>query len=285
MINNDIKIIGLIGNPVKHSKSPQMHNALFAKLGLKYEYLAFNVAAGELERAVTGLKAMNLAGANVTVPHKVDIIPYLDAISQEVVVIGAVNTIVNKDGRLIGYNTDGAGYLQSLVAETEIDLTDKRVLILGAGGAARAIAYTLGQEELAELTILNRDLDKAQALANNLSVNFPLNIAIIDEINSYAPEADLIINTTTVGMTPHTDQTLVARELIHAGQLVSDIVYNPQETRLLREAAEQGARTHGGLGMFINQGALAFAKWTGIEPDTDFMRETVLAALAAVDDE
>lgn len=285
MINNDIKIIGLIGNPVKHSKSPQMHNALFAKLGLKYEYLAFNVAAGELERAVTGLKAMNLAGANVTVPHKVDIIPYLDAISPEVVAIGAVNTIVNRDGRLIGYNTDGAGYLQSLVAETGIDLTGQRVLILGAGGAARAIAYTLAQEELAELTILNRDLDKAQALANNLSVSFPLNIAIIDEINNYAPEADLIINTTTVGMTPHVDQTLVPMELIHAGQLVSDIVYNPEETRLLREAAVQGARTHGGLGMFINQGALAFTKWTGLEPDTDFMRETVLAALTAVEDE
>lgn len=280
MINNDIKIIGLIGNPVKHSKSPQMHNALFAKLNLKYEYLAFNVAAGELERAVAGLKALNFAGANVTVPHKVAIIPYLDAISPEVVAIGAVNTVVNKDGRLVGYNTDGAGYLQSLLTETGISLADKRVLILGAGGATRAIAYTLAQEPLAELTILNRNPDKAAAIANNLSVNFPTKIAIIDKINNFVAEADIIINTTTVGMSPHFNQTLVPQELIHARQLVSDIVYNPLETRLLREAAEQGAKTHSGLGMFINQGAIAFEKWTGITPDTDFMRETVLAALA-----
>lgn len=279
MISNDRQLIGLLGSPVKHSKSPLMHNTLFEKYGLKYEYIAFNVAEGDLESATNGLRALNFVGANVTVPHKVAIIPYLDAISPEAAKIGAVNTLVNKNGRLIGYNTDGVGYLRSLAEETNVDLADKNVLLLGTGGAARAIACALSDQNIKSLTILSRDTKKAEKLLNRIGCKIPAEIAIIDEIHKYIGGADLIINATTVGMSPGVDKTLVPKELICSNQLISDIVYNPLVTRLLREANEQGATTHSGLGMFVYQGALAFEKWTGILPDINFMKETVLAAL------
>ncbi len=279
MISNDRHLIGLLGTPVKHSKSPIMHNSLFEKYGLKYEYIAFNVAEGDLASAVEGLRALNFAGANVTVPHKVAIIPYLDAISPKAAKIGAVNTIVNKDGRLIGYNTDGDGYLTSLLEETNYKLADKRVLLLGAGGAARAIACAISEQKIASLTILNRDIKKAERLQSKIACNISAEIAIIDKIQEYIGAVDLIINTTTVGMSPGIDKSLVPQQLIRSDQMVSDIIYNPLVTRLLQDANEQGATTHSGLGMFVYQAALAFQKWTGIYPDTDFMRETVLAAL------
>ncbi len=285
MISNERQLIGLIGSPVKQSKSPLMHNALFEKYGLKYEYIAFNVAEKDLTSAVSGLRALNFAGANITVPHKVAIIPHLDAISPEAAKIGAVNTIVNKNGRLIGYNTDGEGYLRSLLEETKYDLAGKNVLLLGAGGAARTIACVLSEQEIASLTILNRDLKRAEWLQGRIDCDFPVKIAIIDKIQEYIGAADLIINTTTVGMSPGVNKTLVPKDLIRSDQMVSDIIYNPLITRLLREAYEQGAATHSGLGMFVYQGALAFEKWTGISPDTDFMKEIVLAALTDSEDE
>ena len=285
MISNDRQLIGLLGTPVKHSKSPLMHNALFEKYGLKYEYIVFNVAEKDLAGAVKGLRALNFAGANVTVPHKVSILPYLDAISPEAAKIGAVNTLVNKGGRLIGYNTDGIGYLRSLLEETNYNLSGKNVLLLGAGGAARAIACTLAEQEISILKILNRDIEKAEQLQRKICYNISAKIATIDKIQEYIGEVDIIINTTTVGMNSGSTKSPVPQQLIRSNQLVSDIIYNPLVTRFLREAEEQGATTHSGLGMFVYQGALAFKKWTGIFPDTAFMREIVLAALVNSEDE
>lgn len=276
MINSEIELIGLIGNPVKHSKSPLMHNSMFDKLNLKYQYLAFNVMQNDLERAINGIKALNMKGANVTIPHKVEAMKFLDEISDEASQIGAVNTIVNHDGKLIGYNTDGEGYLKSLIGETAISLKGKKIMILGAGGAARAIAYTLSQQNIDSIIIINRNIEKAKDLKVIIESNTSTEIAEIADISKYIDNIDIIINTTSIGLYPNVDQTLIAKEWIKASHLVSDIIYNPLVTRLLADANEKGAMIHSGLGMFVYQGAIAFEKWTGIFPDTEFMRKTVI---------
>lgn len=276
MINSEIELIGLIGNPVKHSKSPLMHNSMFDKLHLKYQYLAFNVCRNDLEKAINGIKALNMKGANITIPHKVDVMKYLDEISDEAIQIGAVNTIVNRDGKLVGYNTDGEGYIRSLVEETNIDLEGKNVMILGAGGAARAIGYTLSKLNIDSIIITNRSIEKAKNLKGILERYISTKTVEIDDINKYIDNVDIIINTTSIGLYPNVDQSLIDKEWIKPNHLVSDIIYNPLVTKLLADASEKGARTHNGLGMFVYQGAIAFEKWTGIFPDIEFMRNTVI---------
>ncbi|MGD9676751.1 MAG: shikimate dehydrogenase [Vulcanibacillus sp.] len=276
MINSETKLIGLIGDPISHSKSPIMHNTMLDKLGLNYRYLAFNVSHRRLEQAIDGIRALNIKGINVTIPHKVNVMKYLDDISEEAKRIGAVNTIVNRDGRLIGYNTDGEGYVRSLVEETGIKLEGKRVMLLGAGGAAKAIAYTLSMRNLDSIVIVNRNLDKAAELKDVIGKNASTVSVGIDEINDYINDAEIIINTTSIGLYPDIEESLIDKELIKPSHLVSDIIYNPLITKLLIDADNKGAMVHTGLGMFIYQGAIAFEKWTGVYPDTKFMRDTVI---------
>ncbi len=276
MINSEIEIIGLIGNPVKHSKSPLMHNTMFDKLDLKYQYLAFNVCRNDLEKAINGIKALNMKGANITIPHKVDVMKFLDEVSDEAGQIGAVNTIVNDDGKLIGYNTDGEGYVRSLIEETAIDLKNKSVMLLGAGGAARAIGYTLSKQNIDSIIVINRSIEKANDLKVLLEKHTSTKIAEIADIRKYINNVDIIINTTSIGLYPSVDLSLIDREWIKPSHLVSDVIYNPLATKLLVDANEKGARIHNGLGMFVYQGAIAFEKWTGIFPDTEFMRKTVI---------
>jgi shikimate dehydrogenase len=282
-ISGKTKISCLIGDPVAHTMSPVMHNAAFAKLDLDYAYLPFRVKPEDLSRAVSGLRALNVVGFNVTIPHKVAVMPLLDELDPLAEKIGAVNTVVNANGVLEGYNTDASGFLQALV-ERGIQPSDKNIVLLGAGGAARAIAYILIQRN-ARLTILNRrqELDWAEAIAANIKKDIGKDIAVFellpDHLEKALANADILVNATSVGMSPESEISLVPARLIRSGLVAVDIVYNPVRTKLLRDAAAAGAVTIEGLDMLVWQGALAFEKWTGRKAPFDLMKEVALGEL------
>lgn len=270
---------GVFGDPIKHSKSPIMHNRAFQELGLNAAYAAFHVGPGQLKAAVEGIRALRFRGINVTIPHKVEVMDYLDEIDEHAQVIGAVNTIVNENGRLKGYNTDGIGYVRSLKEEAGFSVSGKRVLMLGAGGAARGVAYALAKEGASTMWIANRTLDKAGQLAATLSGFADTQGISYEQIRDIRDQVDLIVHNTSVGMHPHVDEVIIDTSWFHEGLTVSDLVYNPPETRLLREAKARGAKAHDGLGMFIYQGVYAFEYWTGVPAPVAAMRETVENAL------
>ncbi len=276
-------ICGLIGDPVEHSISPAIHNAAFKKSGLDYIYLPFRVTSENLPGAITAIRSLDLRGLNVTIPHKVAVMPLLDEIDTAAKNIGAVNTIVNNNGHLTGYNTDAAGFLKSLAAK-EIDPSGKNVVILGAGGVARAISFALAEQK-AEIEILNRSgsLEPAKKLAANLSKHSKIKICAAElnepNLKQALKQADILINATSVGMSPDTDNTLVPPELLKPGMVVYDVVYNPQKTRLLEDAENAGAVVIGGLDMLIWQGALAFELWTGVKAPLDTMTDRAVQLL------
>ncbi|MFC1961806.1 shikimate dehydrogenase [Chloroflexota bacterium] len=280
-VSGKTRVCGIIGDPVAHTMSPVMHNAAFRQLGLDYIYLAFPVKKTELERAIAGMRALNLRGLNVTIPHKVAVIPLLDKVDAAVGKIGAVNTIVNDDGLLTGYNTDAGGFLQAL-REKGFTPEGKGTVVLGAGGAARAISFVLAQQG-ARLTILNRTPERAEELAGWLSSSFPQEIAAgeLNEKNLTAAltKASFLVNTTSVGMSPHDGESPVPQRLLGPSLLVFDIVYHPLQTGLLREAESAGARTIPGIEMLVGQGALAFTLWTGQPAPISLMKEEAIKAL------
>ncbi|TCZ77050.1 shikimate dehydrogenase [Paenibacillus albiflavus] len=275
-INSDTVLYGVLGDPIRHSRSPIMIGRAFREMGINAAYAAFRVEPQDLSAAVQGIRALGLGGANVTIPHKIEVMRYLDEIDEGARVAGAVNTIVNKGGRLIGYNTDGIGYVRSLKNETGASLAGARVLMLGAGGAARGVAYALAREGVSRIYIANRTLERAVELADLIGEYTSAVGLRTADVGDIMREVDIVVNTTSVGMSPNVDETPLPAELLHNRLIVSDLIYNPQETRLLREAALAGATAHGGLGMFIYQGAYAFELWTGQPAPTDAMREVVL---------
>lgn len=270
---------GLIGHPVAHSKSPEMMNEAFRQEGLPWVYLAFDVASEELGRAVAGLKSLGFRGWNVTIPHKVAVMEYLDEVEESAREIGAVNTVIRREGRLIGTNTDGAGYLESLVRETGLDVKGSRVVILGAGGAARAVGYTLARAGAEQIRIVNRTEKKAKDLADHLRRWTRADGIPPGEAGTAIREADLLVQSTSVGMHPHTEDCPVDPACLHKELLVSDLIYHPRETRLLQEAKARGARVHSGLGMLLHQGALAYERWTGQRAPVERMGEVLEQAL------
>jgi shikimate dehydrogenase len=280
-------LFGLFAHPVHHSLSPVMHNAAFTELGLAHYYQAFDIHPEQLESAIQGIRALGIRGVNVSIPHKENVIPYLDEIDDEARIIGAVNTIVHqRDGSLKGYNTDGAGYVQSLLAETGIPLPQTQTLLLGAGGAAKGIAVYLLKNGCSQLTITNRTAEKASELALQLEryiqqQGLKGRVHAIDwsEASQESSNYHLIVNTTPIGMWPHSGQAPISLQGINANTIVSDIIYNPLTTQFLKEAAQQGARTHQGLGMFIYQGALAFEYFTGKQAPVNRMKAVVLERL------
>jgi len=282
-ISGKTRICGLIGDPVEHTMSPVMHNAAFAKLGLDYAYLPFRVRPEELPQAVKGLKALNAIGFNVTIPYKVAVIPRLDELDPLAEKIGAVNTVVNDNGALKGYNTDASGFLQALL-ERGVEPAGKNIVLLGAGGAARAIAYILSEQDV-NLTILNRreELDWAEAIAANIRKDLGNVIEVFELLPDYLEKAlehaDILANATSVGMSPDSGKSLVPAQLIRPGLVAVDIVYNPVRTKLLQDAAAAGAVIVEGLDMLVWQGALAFEKWTGEKPPFDLMKEVTLREL------
>ncbi|MFH0846598.1 MAG: shikimate dehydrogenase [Chloroflexota bacterium] len=274
-------VCGVIGDPIEHSLSPLMHNAAFRAAGLDYIYLAFRVKKEALGKAISGMRALDFTGLNVTIPHKVNVIKYLDSLDPIAGMIGAVNTIVNRDGVLAGYNTDATGFLEGLTRRG-IEPKGKRITLLGAGGAARAIAFILAREG-ARLAILNRTPAKARSLVRRIKEQLSRDVAtdsLSDEnLKAALAQTDILVNTTSVGMTPDASRTPVPQGLIPGGLVVYDIVYNPPRTRLLREAEARGATTIGGLDMLVFQGAKAFELFTGVEAPIAVMQEALVGAL------
>ena len=283
LISGQTIICGIIGDPIEHTMSPAMHNAAFKALGLDYVYIPFKVKSLELKKAAEGIRGLNFRGMNVTIPHKVAVMQFLDRIDPLAEKIGAVNTIVNDGGILTGYNTDATGFLQTL-HDRNVEPAEKKVLLLGAGGAARAISHILTREK-AQLTILNRkqELSWAEDLAARLSRNYKADIKAGELTNENLKKAinaaDLLVNATSLGMSPDVDETPVPADLLHANLTVFDIIYNPLPTRLLREAKAAGAKTIDGLEMLVRQGAASFEIWTKIKPPVDVMRQAVLSLL------
>jgi shikimate dehydrogenase len=275
------KVCAVIGDPVEHSLSPIMHNAAFQHLKLDFVYVAFRVKKEELKDAVRGIRSLNIKGLNVTMPHKTAIIKYLNDIDPAAEAIGSVNTVLNKDGRLIGFSTDGVGALNAL-KNNQIEPKGKKLLLLGAGGAARAIAFQFAPE-VEELRILNRTGGKAKKLAKFLQENF--GGKIVGEklkpslLEGWLRDTDILINATSVGMHPNSDQTLVKREWLRPTMAVMDIVYNPLETRLIKDAKAVGAKVVYGTELLVFQGAASFEIWFGHQAPVNVMREAILRKL------
>ncbi|QOR65608.1 shikimate dehydrogenase [Cytobacillus suaedae] len=273
------KLFGLLGCPVSHSMSPAMHNDLFLHYGLNHYYHAFHVENENLEMAVNGLRALGVSGFNVTIPHKIAIIKYLDEIDEVAANIGAVNTVVNMDGKLKGFNTDGDGFIKSLESCLDSPLQNKRILIIGAGGAARAILFSLAAIDVHAIDVCNRTLSSAIQLIGDCSYKLSGTGISIRDAENRLNEYDIIINTTSVGMYPNLEEIPLSLTNLSPSTIVSDIIYNPLQTKLLLEAKQKGSTTLNGIGMFVNQGALAFEKWTGLFPDTRRMEELVINKL------
>jgi len=270
-INGETKIIGIFGFPVEHTLSPLMHNAAFDALGLNIRYLAFKVFPRDLGDAVRAIRSLNMLGVNITVPHKENVIPFLDKVDEEAIFIGAVNTVVNSNGILIGYNTDGRGFISSLIEE-DIEFEGKRILIIGAGGAARSISYYLS-EKAKDLSLYDIDKQKAERLCRDLS-KFRSGVRVLDNVEEDI--YDMIINATPLGLKPD-DPLPLSHDLINGRMIVYDLVY--KETNLIRMARQKGAKTLDGSGMLLWQGVLAFELWTGVKPPVDVMRRVLLSKI------
>lgn len=279
MIRGTTRLVGLLGWPVAHSRSPQMHNAAFAALGLDWAYVPLPVAPPDLEAAVRGLRAMGFAGANVTVPHKTAVIPYLDEISPLARAVGAVNTLRVVEGRWIGENTDVEGFRRAL-AETGLSVRGQAVVLLGAGGAARAVLAALAQEGVKEIFLINRNLERARQMIAELGEALPAAGLHLPPVHLLRPEEPppegvaLLINATPVGMAPETEASPWPpdRPFPWGLQGVMDLIYEPPRTRLMALAEEAGIPAFNGLGMLLHQGALAFTMWTGRAAPLEVMR-------------
>ena len=269
IIDQHTSLYGVVGYPVRHSLSPALHNAAFAARGINAVYLAFETM--DIEGVMQAMRSLGIKGMSVTIPYKSSVIPFLDKLDRLAEKIGAVNTVVNYDGCLVGYNTDAMGALRAL--EQKIDLKGKDCLIVGAGGAARAIGHILKKQSV-RLTITNRTPFKGKSLAKRLDCSF----IPWEERGGCKP--DIVIQTTPKGMTPNIDECPLPGSAIRRGMTVMDIVYNPPHTRLLKIARAKGCTTISGVSMFVYQGVEQFRLWTSIEPSVRFMEQTVKKALA-----
>jgi len=262
------RVYAVIGDPVAHSLSPAMHNAAFGHTGYNGVYIAFRVT--DLPRAIAAMRALDIHGFSVTIPHKVAVMDLLDEIDPLALRIGAVNTIVNDSGRLSGFNSDSPGAMAALLEKTPV--AHRRAAVIGAGGAARALAHGI-QAHGGRLTVVNRSVDKGQRLAEELESDFcPL-------ADFSGVGFDILVNTTSVGMAPQTDRMPIGYACLRPGMTVMDIVYNPLETKLLKAAREAGCVVVDGVAMFVHQGAFQFERWTGMKAPVQFMKRTVIDAL------
>ena len=286
MLNNpyiraSTNILCVIGHPIKHSMSPVMHNAALNDLSLDYVYLAFDIPSNDLEKAIIGFKKSNVKGINVTIPHKEAIIHYLDELDPLSKQIGAVNAVKNEGGVLLGRNTDALGAKQALLG-AGFKIEGKKVLLLGAGGAARAIGFALS-EKIDELFICNRTEERAIKLAKELHNKTKIKATGKNmsekTLRTLVSSVDLLINTTPIGLYPKIDFSPISKDLLTENLFIFDIIYNPLQTRLLKDAKETGSKILNGLDMFIIQGALAFEWWTGKKPNVRLMKEKIIEQL------
>jgi len=275
-INGKTKIIAIFGDPVEHTKSPAMHNAAFDEMGMDYRYVPFHVRPESLGAAVQGIRALGIAGANITVPHKERAMEFLDDVDDEASRMGAVNTIVNRDGRLTGYNTDGRGFVHSLKEDAGFDPASKRVFLCGAGGAARGLGFALAAAGVRRIYIFDIDGPKRDRLVMDINSGFGREVARPSVLEpDFIRGADLAVNSTPLGM-HESDPLPMPENSFRAGQVVYDIVYNPAKTKTLMAAEAAGARAVNGLGMLLYQGVFAFEHWTGRTPPVDVMKRALL---------
>ncbi len=275
------KILCVIGHPIEHSMSPIMHNAAIQDLGLDYLYIAFDIPPNRLKEAIKGLKTLNIRGINVTLPYKEKVMKFVDKVDQTAQNIGAINTIKNENGLLIGRNTDAEGANKALL-DARCKIIGKNVVLIGAGGAAKAISYSLASD-INKITIINRSEDRARKLVNELKNKRDINIEskkyneiiLKEEISN----ADILINATPIGMFPMMDISPVSKKILHKDLFVFDLIYNPLETQLIKDSKEIGCQTLSGLDMLVNQGALAFEWWTKKKPNLELMKLKIIEYL------
>lgn len=275
-------LFGLIGTPVGHSKSPVMYNYSFQKLGLDYAYLAFDIPVEKVPDAIAAIKTLNMKGSNVTMPCKSEVVKYMDELSPAARIIGAVNTIVNVDGKLIGHITDGVGFVRNL-KENGVEVKGKKITIMGAGGAGTAIQVQCALDGAKEISIFNvKDAFYAKAVqtVENIKKEVPecvVNLYDLEDtqkLNEEIASSDILVNGTLVGMHPSVDQTNIKdKSVFRKGLVVADVVYNPKKTKLLADAEAAGCKTVGGLGMLLWQGAEAFKLYTGLEMPVEEVKE------------
>ncbi len=284
-VNTSTKLCAIIGNPVGHSMSPAIHNAAFKELGLNYVYLAFKIETSSVADILTAMRHMdNFVGLSVTIPHKMEVVKYVDDISDADKNTGSINTVIKQKNRLIGMGSDGPGARKALL-DKNIDPKGKNIAILGNGGAARALAFDLAFNSTpAKITIIGRNIDKVSALADDIKNRTSCIVDVAttadDQIESVLKESSILINTTSVGMHPNTKETLINPDFMHKNLCIMDIVYNPLETLLLNDARNMGLQTISGLDMFVNQAALQFEAWTGHPAPVNTMRKITLKQLS-----
>ena len=278
-ITGSTRVFGVIGHPVGHTLSPLMINAAFKERGLDCIYLPFHVEKKLLHKAIEGMRGLNIAGLNVTIPHKVEVMKLLDDIDESARAAGAVNTIVNNNGILRGLNTDGEGFLYAL-NRAGIGVSEKRIVVLGAGGASRAVISVLAANN-ALITILNRTLEKARDLARAGAERVTIEAMVLnpDNLALAISKADILVNTTSVGMTPGDNVSPVPAALLKRTLTVVDIVYNPIKTKLIDDAGKAGCTIVEGVHMLVGQGALAFEQWTGKNAPVEMMTAIALENL------
>jgi len=283
-ISGKTRICGVIGDPIEHTLSPTIHNAAFQELKINYLYLAFRVKPAEVVNAVNGMRALNIRGLNVTMPHKSAVVKHLDRVDLSAQIVNSVNTILNKENLLFGFNTDGVGALKAL-KENGVEPKGRKVLLLGAGGAARAIAYALAKEA-DEIAVLNRTVKPAQALAKVLerALNKKVTVGTLShsDIALNLSDSDILVNATSMGMKPNVDVSPVPSTLLRPDLAVMDIVYNPLETKLAKEAKTAGAKVINGVEMLIYQGAASLELWVGKSAPVEVMRQAALKHLMKV---
>ncbi|WP_394926199.1 shikimate dehydrogenase [uncultured Robinsoniella sp.] len=271
------QLVGVFGCPVDENPTGVMEEAAFAKMGLDYRYLTIKVEKDDLEAAMRAVRAFGMKGINLTIPHKVKVLSYLDELSEAAKIIGAVNTVVNRDGKLFGENTDGKGFLTALKNEgTEVK--NKKIVMLGAGGAARAIGVECALAGALEITVVNRNEERGAELAGLIETKTDTAGRFVKWEGSYpVPEdTDILINATCVGLYPNvSDKPEINYDTIKPGMTVSDVVFNDPNTRFLQEAGQRGAKTVNGLGMLAQQGALNFTLWTGADAPVEVMEDTL----------
>lgn len=280
-ITGHTKLTGLLGSPVSHSISPMMHNESFQQLDLDYIYLAFDIELEKLETVVNGLRHMNVRGFNLTMPHKNAMCTLCDSLSPAAQIIGAVNTVVNENGHFAGHTTDGTGYMRAL-REDGFDIIGKKMTLLGAGGAATSIFVQAALDGVAEISIFSRRspfFERAEKIIHSLNERTSCKIRLYDFsdesiLRREIAESAILVNGTSVGMAPNTSQSLITdTSMFHKDLIVSDVIYNPRETLLLKQAKEAGCRTQNGLYMLLYQGAEAFKLWTGQDMPVEIVKE------------
>ena len=282
-VNYKAELVGALGYPIAENPTGVMQEAAFAALGLNWRYLLLEVKPEELPDAIRGVRALGMQGINLTIPHKVAVLPLLDKISPDAAMIGAVNTVRRQGDRLIGENTDGKGFLRGLREEARLDPHGKRFAILGAGGAARAISVELALAGAAELRVLNRSVERGEAMVKDLVSRTGVNAHFEPWTKTYhvTPDVDVLVNATSIGLFPDIDAVPdVILEAVRPDLLVCDVVPNPPETRLIRAAQTRGLQVLTGLAMLVYQGAIGFKMWTGQQAPEAVMKDALRKAFA-----